>query len=288
MGKVRTRVLGNEEVEEKQKKEQKVKTEEKKALKATSKGKDKKKLSKAVEVLKEAEAKAKNEEQSEESDVKETKPEKAKKEKKVVASEKVKTHVRGKKYKGAEKHVSKDKIYSLKEAISTLKKIKYAKFDESVELHLNTDEAGLKGEIQLPHSTGKIVRTKIVDDKVLDEIEAGKFDFDVLITHPSFMPKLAKYARVLGPKGLMPNPKAGTVSQTPEEVVKKFAKGTLRWKTEEKFPLIHQMIGKISAEDKALSENAQTFIQSVGKVHIKQAYIKTTMSPSVKIDIETV
>jgi len=116
-------------------------------------------------------------------------------------------------------------------------------------------------------------------------LEKGKIEFDVLVTHPSFMPKLAKFAKVLGPKGLMPNPKAGTVSTKPEEVVKKFEKGMLRWKTEAKFPLIHQMIGKISFEEKKLIANAEKFIEAVGKTHIKNAFIKTTMSPSIKLEM---
>ena len=159
------------------------------------------------------------------------------------------------------------------------------KFNQSVELHFVVDETGLKGEIELPFSTGKIVRVKIVDDKILTDLEKGKIEFDVLVTHPSFMPRLAKFAKVLGPKGLMPNPKAGTVSLKPEEVVKKFEKGMLRWKTEAKFPLIHQMIGKISFEEKNLIANAEKFIEAVGKIHIKKAYIKTTMSPAVKLDL---
>jgi large subunit ribosomal protein L1 len=128
----------------------------------------------------------------------------------------------------------------------------------------------------------------IVDDKILEKIEQGVIDFDVLVAHPSFMPKLAKFARVLGPKGLMPNPKAGTVSPNPEEVVKKFEKGVLRWKTEPKFPLIHQLIGKISFDEKALIENAAAFVKAVGKPHIKAVFIKTTMSPSLRLDVEKI
>jgi large subunit ribosomal protein L1 len=122
----------------------------------------------------------------------------------------------------------------------------------------------------------------------LANIEKGKIDFDILVTHPSFMPKLARFAKVLGPKGLMPNPKAGTISANPEEVVKKFSKGVLRWKTEPKFPLIHQMIGKISFETKALAENAEKLINVVGKTHVKKAVIKSTMSPSIKLEVEKV
>ncbi|GIW64790.1 MAG: hypothetical protein KatS3mg092_0723 [Patescibacteria group bacterium] len=259
MGKIRTRILGLEEIEEKQKKEQK----EKSATKKTQKKKE-----------------IKEEVKTEEK--KEKKPEK-----KVVEDKKVvpEPRKRGKKYQENKKMVDKNKLYSLKEAVEMLKKFKKASFDESVELHLVVDEVGLKGEVELPYSTGKTVRVKIVDDKVLEEIEKGKLDFDVLVAHPSFMPKLTKFAKILGPKGLMPNPKAGTISPNPEEIVKKFSKGVLRWKTEPKFPLIHQMIAKISVKEEEIVANAEKFIDAVGKKHIKKAYIKTTMSPSLKLQI---
>ncbi len=259
MGKIKTRILGLEEIEEKQKKEQKEKAAAKKAQKK-----------------KEIKEEAKTEEKIEK-----------KQEKQVVEEKKVvvEPRKRGKKYQENKKMVDKNKLYSLKEAVEMLKKFKKASFDESVELHLVVDEVGLKGEVELPYSTGKTVRVKIVDDKVLEEIEKEKLDFDILVAHPSFMSKLTKFAKILGPKGLMPNPKAGTISPNPEEVVKKFSKGVLRWKTEPKFPLIHQMIGKISAKEEEIVANAEKFIDAVGKKHITKAYIKTTMSPSLKIQI---
>ena len=257
MGKVKPRLLGNEEVEEKQKKKQKAKSKEKKMQK------------KNIDV-----------------GVDHDRPVKPAKPKIVgVGRDRPVSKPRGKHYQEASKMINRNKYYSLKEAISLLKKIKLTKFDQSVELHFVVDEIGLKGELELPFSTGKIVRVKIVDDSVLSDLEKGKIEFDVLVTHPSFMPKLAKYAKVLGPKGLMPNPKAGTVSMKPEEVVKKFEKGMIRWKTEAKFPLIHQMIGKISFEEKNLIVNAEKFIEAVGKTHIKNAFIKTTMSPAVKLEM---
>ncbi len=260
MGKVKTRILGLEDIEEKQKRQQKEKAAQKKALKE----KDKKE-----EVKKEEEKKLDSEKKS--------------------LSKKTKTtqaKSRSRRYLQAKKLVDTNKFYFIDEAVSLLKKMKTAKFDESVELHLVVDEKGLKGEVELPFSTGKTIRVKIVDDQVLAEIEKGKLDFDVLVTHPSYMPRLAKFAKILGPKGLMPNPKAGTISNNPEEVVNKFKKGVLKWKTEPKFPLIHQMIGKISFEEKQLIENAKKFIESVGIKHILKAYIKTTMSPSIKLNLK--
>ncbi|PIY72360.1 hypothetical protein COY87_01425 [Candidatus Roizmanbacteria bacterium CG_4_10_14_0_8_um_filter_33_9] len=253
MGKMKHRALGLEDIEKEQKEKQKKKAFEKKAV------------------------------------VKEIKEEAAKKSKKTEVRKKKKGQSRrGKKYTKAKKSIEKNKAYSIEEAIKTIKSMKYAQFDEAVETHMNVDKTGLKGEMSLPHSIGKTIRVAIVDDALLEKIAAGKIEFDILVTHPQYMPKLARFAKVLGPKGLMPNPKAGTISPNPEEVVKKFSKGVLRWKTEPKFPLIHQMIGKVSFEDKQLVENVQAFIEIVGKVHILEIYLKSTMSPSLKIDIQKV
>ncbi len=262
MGKIRTRTLGLEDVEEKQKKAQKEKSKEKKAS-----------VVKAEPVEKKSESVGKP--------VKKITPKKQE-------AKLRKTNVRGKKYTAAKMKIEKGKIYKLIDAVKLLSIIKYAKFDESVELHLNVLEVGLKGEVDFPHTTGKSIRISIVSDAVLSEIEKGKMNFDLLVTHPSFMPRLAKFAKVLGPKGLMPNPKAGTISTSPQEVAAKFKKGLTRWKTEVKFPLIHQMIGKISLDEKKLVENAEAFLSSVGKAKIISAYIKTTFSPSVRLDIEKV
>ncbi|MFZ6034546.1 MAG: 50S ribosomal protein L1 [Patescibacteria group bacterium] len=259
MGKVKTRILGLEEVEEAQKKEQKEKAAQKK-----------------LEKKKEVKEDAKVEE------IKEEKITEPKKEKKAV---KVEARVRGKKYQKVVKMADKNKAYSLPEAVKLVREMKTTKFDETVELHFNVDETGLKGEVTFPHSTGRTVKVAVVDDKLLEKLESGKIDFDILVTHPSFMPKLAKFAKILGPKGLMPNPKAGTISPKPEELVKKFSGGTTRWKTEPKFPLVHQMIGKASMEDKNLVENAQAFIEAVGTKHILKAFMKSTMSPSLKLDL---
>lgn len=253
MGKMKPRTLGVEEIEKEQKAKQKEKAAEKKATKQP-------------EVVVET-PKKKTEKKTE----------------KKVEKRKI-----GAKHLKSKKMVDSTKKYSLEEAIALLKKMKYTSFDESVELHMNVEKTGLRGEVELPHATGKTVRVAIVNDAVLNELESGKMNFDILITHPSFMPKLAKYAKVLGPKGLMPNPKAGTISPTPEEVAKKFLKGTLRWKTEPKFPLIHQMVGKLSYDDAKLVENLKAFIEAVGKMHIFQAYLSSTMTPGIRIDLEKV
>ncbi len=193
---------------------------------------------------------------------------------------------KGKKHQTAEKKCEKGKKMKLLDAVELLKKVSYASFDESFDLHINVDKTGLRGEVELPFATGKMVRVAIVSDALLEDLAQGKIEFDILVTHPSFMPKLARFAKVLGPKGMMPNPKAGTISTNPEEVVKKFQKGMLRFKTEPKFPIIHQMIGKKSHDSAHLAANADAFIKAIGKMHIKNAFITTTMSPSIEIEIE--
>jgi len=258
MGKIRTRILGLADIEKQQKKEQKTRSEAKTASEE-----------KAVAV-----------------EAKEIKKVEAKKNEVKTAKANVSKKVRGKKYLEAKKKLGDVKKTKLTEAVELLKKAKYVSFDESVDLHMNVEKTGLRGEVELPHSTGKTVRVAIASDVVLEQLTNGKIEFDVLVAHPSFMSKLARFAKVLGPKGLMPNPKAGTVSTTPDEVAKKFMKGTLRWKTEPKFPLIHQQIGKLSYESKDLIENAQAFVNAVGKAQIKALFIASSMGPSIEIEIE--
>lgn len=264
MGKMKPRTLGVEEIEKEQKAKQKEKAAEKKATKQP-------------EIVADVS-----------SDVKTVENKPKKKTEKKTDTKKVTQKAKGAKYQKSKKMVDSTKKYTLEEAVALLKKMKYTSFDESVEIHMNVEKTGLRGEVELPHATGKTVRVAIVNDAVLNELENGKMNFDILITHPSFMPKLAKYAKVLGPKGLMPNPKTGTISPTPEEVAKKFLKSTLRWKTEPKFPLIHQMVGKLSYDDVKLVENLKAFIEAVGKMRIFQAYLSSTMTPGVRIDLEKV
>lgn len=277
MGKIRTRFLGIEEIEKKQKEEAKKRREEKKKQKIRPVGgkggermvqievseEDFKKMEKAKE-LAQKEVTAKEEEKK----------------------KKIKKKSRGKKYLEAKAKIDKNKLYSIEEAINLLKKIKYAQFDETVELHLNVKEVGIKGEVELPYGTGKQKKVAVVDEKLLADLEKGKIDFDVLITHPQYMPRLVKYAKILGPKGLMPNPKNGTISTNPYETAKKFQSGLIRFKTESKFPLIHQPVGKLSFPKENLVANVKAFISAVGKNKIEAAFIKSSMSPSIKLSLE--
>lgn len=188
--------------------------------------------------------------------------------------------------------IDKNKKYKLSEALPLLEKMKRASFDETVELHINTIEKGISGSLVLPHGSGKTVRVTIanasVDPKnvedLIKKIESGKIDFDVLVATPDTMPKLAKVARVLGPRGLMPNPKNGTVTTKPEEIAKKFEGGHSNFKTESKFPIIHLAVGKISFGDKKLTDNITTAVKTIKSKNIRSMTLKSTLSPGMKLD----
>ncbi len=284
MGKVRVRVLGLEEVEKKQKEEQKKRREEKKKKKVEGVGLKGGERVVQVEVSEEDLKK-----QKKAGETVETK----KKEESKRRFVKVR-HPRGKKYKEAVSKIrnqTKNSPIDLDKAVRLLKEVSFVNFDEAVELHLNVKKTGLKGEVVLPFGTGKKRNIVIVDDKFVKDLEAGKADLgeiDVLISTPVYMRSLTKFAKVLGPKKLFPNPKQGTLVDNPEEAVRRFEGGSVQWKTEPKFPLVHQMIGRISFKTEDLVENARAFIRSVGKHNIKQIFIKTTMSPSIEISLDSV
>lgn len=197
-----------------------------------------------------------------------------------------------KKYLSAKMLVDNNKIYTVPDALTLLPKLKLSKFDETVELHINTIETGISGILNLPHGSGKQIKVSVADDQTVDTvikaIESGKIDFDILIATPSVMPKLAKVARVLGPRGLMPNPKNGTISQKPEDAAKKFQSGQIRFKTEAKTPVIHLIVGKLSFGDKKLQDNIQEAINTISPSKIKKVVLKSTMSPAVKIDFASI
>lgn len=192
---------------------------------------------------------------------------------------------RSPRYKEKRALVKKDSIYPLNEAVKLVKETSYSKFPGSVEVHINMKEKGLRGTVTFPHGTGKQIRIAIADDKLIENLATGKIDFDILVAHPQYMAKLARYARILGPKGLMPNPKAGTISPEPEKVAKKLAGGQTQWKTETEAPIIHMVIGKVDFEEKKLAENLQKLIASVNPDKINSLFLKATMGPSIKVKI---
>ncbi|MFH1280220.1 MAG: hypothetical protein ABII08_01235, partial [Candidatus Beckwithbacteria bacterium] len=195
-------------------------------------------------------------------------------------------HDRSNRYKKAKKLVDKANLYQTDEAIALLRKVSTAKFDATVELHCNLTEDKLSGELNLPHGTGKTQKVEIATDKTLGKLKDGIIDFDVLVAEPKMMPALAKFAKLLGPKGLMPNPKSGTISINPEEIKKKLAGGATRYKSEAKAPIIHLTIGKLSFKDKQLEENIQSIIKELKVRNLESVFLCSSMSPSIKLKIK--
>ncbi len=214
----------------------------------------------------------------EETPTPETVEEKREKQEKKQKAEKV----RGKKYKEAKAKIDTTKLYTLPEAIKLIKDMAKTKFDQTLELHLIVKKTGMSVNVNLPYSGGKVKKVEVASDETIKKLESGKFDFDVLLATAEFMPKLVKFAKILGPKGLMPNPKNGTLIKSAEDA-KKFSGNTKQIKTEKEAPLIHTSFGKLSQEDKELVANANAILEGVGVKQIIRAYMKSTMSPSVKI-----
>jgi len=273
MGKVRKVVLGDEKFEKAQKKKADARREGKKAKKANAAMVEGVELKSEVKELLE----------KVESGVAAGKDTKKKKNKG--------PKVRGKKYQEAVKLVDKTKLYPLTDAVSLVKQTSITKFDATVELHINLNPATLggktdfRGSVTLPHGTGKQVRVLVADEAIIAEITAGKINFDILVAHPTMMPKLAKVARILGPKGLMPNPKTGTVTTDVEKRVKELSHGQVNFKTEPDNPLIHMAIGKISFEDKQLKDNIEAVMTAIGRGKIAKITISSTMGPGIKVMI---
>ena len=222
---------------------------------------------------------------------------------------------RGKKYLEAAKLVDSNKKYSLEEAVELVKKTSTVKFDATVEaaFKLNIDprkaEQNLRGAVSLPHGTGKTVRVLVIargakakealdagadyagDAEYLEKIKMGWFEFDMIIATPDMMGELGKLGRVLGPKGLMPNPKTGTVTMNIEQTVKEFKAGKVEYRTD-KVGNIQVPVGKVSFSDEALKENINYLYNVIAKAKpaaVKGTYIQnisvtTTMGPGIKVD----
>lgn len=195
-----------------------------------------------------------------------------------------KIRARGKKYLELKNKVDRNKFYKLEDAISLVKETSYSKFDGTVELHLIVKKKGLSANITLPYSSGKTKRIEIADDATLEKLKNGKIDFDLLLVTLDMMPKLVPFARILGPKGLMPNPKNGTIIKSPKDA-DKFKGNTLSIKTEKDAPVIHTIAGKVSQNEKELLANTKAIIEGLGTKQVIKGYIKATMGPSIKIEV---
>lgn len=208
------------------------------------------------------------------------------------------------------------KTYSLNDAIKIVKEVAFAKFDETLEVSMNLgvdpkhSDQMVRGVVGLPNGTGKNVRVAVIckDDKqdvakkagadivgaedLIEEIKKGKIDFDVCVATPDVMGLIGQVARVLGPKGLMPNPKLGTVTPDIEKAVKNAKSGQVEYRVE-KAGIIHAGVGKLSFSQDALLENAKALINAVIKAkpsatkgtYLEKIYLSSTMGPSVRVDI---
>lgn len=202
---------------------------------------------------------------------------------KTSGGRKVIEKIRSKKYQEAKSKVEPGKSYTAKEAIKLLKEISYSSFDGTVELHLILKKAGVSVQVTLPHMAGRQKKVEIADDTTVEKLKSGKIDFDILVATPAMMPKLVPFARLLGPKGLMPNPKNGTLVPDPKKA-KGFSGNSKILKTEKDAPLVHTTIGKVSQNEKELEENLEAILKALGGAkQIVRAFIKSTMSPSIKV-----
>lgn len=224
-----------------------------------------------------------------------------------------------KKQKEAAAKIEKGKQYSLKEAAALLKEVAYAKFDESVDIavRLGVDPRKanqmVRGVVTLPHGTGKDVRVLALVtpdkeaeakeagadfvglDEYLQKIKDGWTDIDVIITMPAVMGKLGPLGRILGPRGLMPNPKTGTVTMDVAKAVQEVKSGKIDFRVD-KTGIVHAGIGKVSFEADKIADNANEIIQTLIKLkptaakgtYIKSIYLSSTMSPAIALDIKAV
>ncbi len=222
----------------------------------------------------------------------------------------------GKKYRELAKLIEKDRLYTLIDGLELATKTSPTKFDATVELHLNlgvdpkTAEQNIRGTVVLPAGSGKTAKVAVVADEdgakkaaaagadltnaeeILKALDKGEIDFDVLVATPQMMPTLGKYAKVLGPKGLMPNPKSGTVAADVAKAVAEAKAGKVEYRVDSG-GIIHCSIGKVSFGQQKLSQNAEALLAAVKSAkpsglktnYILSAFVTTSMGPSIKLDL---
>ncbi len=222
---------------------------------------------------------------------------------------------RGKKYRQALEKIEPNKEYPLGEAVKLAKEVAYANFDETFEIHMRLGvnpkyaDQMVRGTLVLPHGTGKSVKVAVIasgdkykeaeaagadivgGEDLVEKIQGGWMDFDALIATPDMMRHVGKLGRILGPRGLMPNPKAGTVTFDVANAVKELKAGRIEYKVD-KTGIVHNAIGKKSFTEEQLIDNAKAYIQAIIKAkpasakgrYIHSIYIATTMGPGIKVD----
>ena len=222
---------------------------------------------------------------------------------------------RGKKYVEAAKAVDRATLYDTAEAISLVKKAAVAKFDETIEVHIRTGCDGrhadqqIRGAVVLPHGTGKKVRVLVFAkdakaeeakaagaefvgaEELVPKIQGGWFDFDVVVATPDMMGVVGRLGRVLGPKGLMPNPKAGTVTMDVTKAIQEIKAGKIEYRLD-KTNIVHAPIGKASFTEEQLNENFKALMDAIVKAkpsslkgqYLKSVTLTSTMGPGVKVN----
>lgn len=223
-----------------------------------------------------------------------------------------------KKYKEALAKFEKGKQYSLTEAVKLLKEISYTNFDASVDMNIRLGvdprkaNQMVRGSVTLPHGTGKKVRVLVLCtpdkedeakeagadyvglDDYIQKIKGGWTDIDVVITMPSVMSKVGQLGRILGPRGLMPNPKTGTVTMDVGQAVKAAKAGKIDFKVD-KYGIIHSAIGKISFDEEKLMDNSRELVSTILKLkpsaakgtYVRSIYMSSTMSPGIQVDLKS-
>lgn len=284
--------------------------------KATTKKAPAKAGKRSEKAIKEADEKAAKEERK--SSAKDEETEKDAKPKQVQRIRSV-VERKAKGYRKSIEQIEKDKTYSLKEAVELATKTSHVKFDATVELHvrLGVDprqaDQNLRDMVMLPAGTGKTVRVAVFADpdgvatakkagadvagseEFLQQLDKGVIDFDILIATPMMMAKLGKYARVLGPKGLMPNPKSGTVTTDIQKAVTEAKAGRVEYRVDST-GIVHVGVGKVSFGGAKLLENAQAILASIKtnkpsslkSTYVKSLFVTTSMGPSINVDVTEV
>lgn len=221
----------------------------------------------------------------------------------------------GKRIENIKKNIDFKKTYSVDEAVGTVKKNANAKFDETIELHIRLginpkqSDQQVRGTVVLPHGTGKSRKVAVIakgekineaqsagaeitgGPEIIEKISKGFTDFDVLVTTPDMMRDVAKLGKLLGPKGLMPNPKSGTVTFEIERTVKELKAGRLEFKSDDS-GIVHAMVGKASFQEKNLVENIKSLMETIIRnkpssskgAYLRSIHISSTMGPGIPID----
>lgn len=261
--------------------------------------------------LKEAEEKQAKEERKASGEAPEAKP------KAPVKPTRSRLERRGKGFRKSAELIEKGKTYGLDEAVKLAQKTSHVKFDATVELHVNLGvdprqaDQNIRDSLVLPAGTGKTIRIAVLTDdaaaakkagadiagtdEMLAELDKGNINFDVLISTPALMARLGKYARVLGPRGLMPNPKSGTVTSDVAKAVGEAKAGRVEYRVDSS-GIVHVGVGKVSFTDAQLLQNVEAILasiksnkpQSLKGNYLKAAYMTTSMGPSIAVDLSSI